>query len=121
MSSFQSPFQLSKYPMMIHKAENRVLEIQESIAVVVDQLACHDAEIEKAIAKNESLKNEQQRKAYKLDAQREDDYVGLQTELKDLKFQLADAEIDLNLYRNQFSVAKIEARLEIAQLEQAAA
>jgi hypothetical protein len=113
--------QLSQYPRAIARAEEVVLNLQEQIAVVADQLACMDAGIEKAIARDESLKNEQQRKACRIEAQRSEDYVILQSELKDLKFQQGEKEIELTRLRNEFSVAKLEARLEIAQLEREAA
>jgi seryl-tRNA synthetase len=112
---------LTAYPRTIAKAEETVLAVQEEIAVVADQLACMDADIEKVITHDDTLKNEQQRKAYRIEAQRSEDYVSLQNALKNLKFKLAEQEIELNRIRNEFSVAKLEARLAIAQLEQAAA
>jgi hypothetical protein len=112
---------LNQFPRAIAKAEADVLSVQTEIAIVVDQLASRDADIEKAIATNEALKNDQQRKAFRIDSQREYDYIALQTDLKDLKFKQAKAEIDLNQLQNEFSVAKLEARLQIAHLEQIAA
>jgi hypothetical protein len=112
-----SNFSLSALVDRIYTAEQELLKSQDGVAVVVDQLAFLDAEIEAAIASNPELKNDQQRKAAKLEAQRDNYYVEFKNSLISAKKNVAKAEIELNYWRNLFSAKKLEARLEIYRLE----
>jgi hypothetical protein len=115
-----SNFSLSALVDRIYTAEQELLKYQDGVAVVVDQLAFLDAEIEVAIASNAELKNDQQRKAAKLEAQRDNYYVELKNSLIRAKKKVATAEIEVNYWRNLFSAKKLEARLEVYRLESVA-
>ena len=101
----------------IFTAEQELLKCQDSVTVIADQLAMFDAEIEAAIAANSDLKNDQQRKAAKLEAQRENSYVELKNSLIRAKKKVGKAEIEVNYWRNLFSARKMETRLEISRLD----
>ena len=79
-----------------------------------------DGEIELKIAFNKELKNEQQRKTKRLELKQEPDYLQVKAALTEATEKRDREVIQLNLLRNQFSVAKLEARQAIANLESVA-
>lgn len=113
-------YSLSSLVDRIYTAEQELLKYQDKVAVVVDQLALFDAEIEVAIASNPELKNDQQRKAAKLEAQRDNYYVEHKNSLIRAKKKVSATEIEVNYWRNLFSAKKLEARLEVYRLESVA-
>ena len=72
------------------------------------------------IASNKELKNEQQRKTKRLELKQEPDYLQVKAALTEATEKRDREVIQLNLLRNQFSVAKLEARQAIANLESVA-
>ncbi len=72
------------------------------------------------IAFNKELKNEQQRKTKRLELKQEPDYLQVKAALIEATEKRDKTVIQLNLLRNQFSVAKLEARQAIANLESVA-
>ncbi len=108
---------LSEYPEAIAQAEAKLLKLNQEIEIQSQLLSYLDTEIEKNIASNKDLKNDQQRKCKRLELQQEQDYLEIKTNLKEAKDDKDEQLIKLNLIRNQFSVAKLEAKLQIAQLE----
>jgi hypothetical protein len=112
-----SNYTLSNLVDRIYTAEQELLRCQDAVAVVVDKLAVLDADIEAEIAGNSDFRNDQQRKAAKLEAQRDNLYVVQKNCLMEAKKKVTKAEIELNYWRNLFSAKKLEARLEILRLE----
>ena len=111
---------LSSLVDRIYTAEQELLKYQDGVAIIVDQLAFLDSEIEATIAGNTDLKNDQQRKAAKLEAQRDNYYVEQKNSLIRAKKKVATAEVEVNYWRNLFSAKKLEARLEVYRLESVA-
>jgi hypothetical protein len=108
---------INEYPQAIARIEEKILVVSREVEIQTELLSFMDGEIETAIASDPQLKNEQQRKAKRLELQQQPDYLAAKSSLKEAKEQQARLAIMLNLLRNQFSAAKLEARLQIAQLE----
>lgn len=108
---------LNQYPKAIACLEESLLQASLDIEIYSEQLSFMDADIEAAIASDSSLKNEQMRKARRLEMQQDQDYLDIKSRLKDAKLQRDRHSIQLNLLKNEFSVAKLEARTAIASLE----
>ena len=111
---------LNEYPQAIADIELRIFHTTQDIEIQTERLSFLDGEIETAIAADKTLKNEQQRKTRRLELQQEPDYLEAKSALKEAKRTRDGWNIKLNLLRNQFSVAKLELRMAIAQLESAA-
>lgn len=108
---------LPEYPQAIARAAEKHLQASQEVEIQSELLDFLTGEIEAAIADNPNLKNEQQRKAKRLALTQEPDYLAAKIALKQALFKRERLQIRLNLLRNQFAVAKLEARLQIAQLE----
>ena len=119
---------LNEYPNALSEAapsatantELKILGLSKEIEIQTERLGFMDAEIEKVIAQDKDLKNEQQRKTRRLELQQQPDYLQTKSALKEAKQTRDSWNISLNLLRNQFSVAKLEMRMAIAKLESAA-
>jgi len=109
--------QLKQFPNKIAKAETKILNLESEIAIYKENLSFMDGEIELAIASNKELKNEQHRKTRRLELRQQPDYLQAKAALTEANEKRSKAQIDLNLLRNQFSVAKLETRVAIANLE----
>ena len=107
---------LNQYPTAIAQVEEALLKASIDVEVQTELLSFMDGEIEAMIASDSALKNEQHRKARRLDLQQQPDYLQGKIALKEAKEDRERLQIKLNWLRNQFSVAKLEARLQIAQL-----
>jgi hypothetical protein len=108
---------LSQYPKAIASLEETLLQASLNVEIYGEHLSFMDAEIEIEIACDGDLKNDQMRKAKRLELQQQPDYLDAKTRLKDAKVQRERLSIELNQTRNEFSVAKLEARNAIANLE----
>ncbi len=111
---------LNQFPLKIAEAETKVLNLDRQVTIYKEQLSFMDGEIETAIALNKELKNEQQRKTKRLELKQEPDYLQAKASLTEATEKRDREVIQLNLLRNQFSVAKLEARQAIANLESVA-
>ena len=109
--------QLKEYPQAIAKAETKLMKLNQEIEIQSQLLSYLDAEIEKSIALDKDLKNEQQRKSKRLELQQSPDYLEIKTNLKEAKDNKDEQLITIKLLINQFSVAKLEAKSQIAGLE----
>ncbi len=113
---------LQIFPVTIADLERRLLKQNQAIRELKEEIEGCDFGFDAEIAFDETLKNDLQRKVRRRElAASNQDY---QTLL--LKFQKATAvarliEIDLDLTKNQFAVAKLEARERIASVEEAVA
>ena len=108
---------LNQFPLKIAEAETQILGLYRQVTIYKEQLSFMDGEIETAIALNKELKNEQQRKTKRLELKQEPDYLQAKAALTEATEKRDKAVIQLNLLRNQFSVAKLETRQAIANLE----
>jgi multidrug resistance efflux pump len=112
---------LADYPLAIAKLERRILKTSKCIRRCQTHLEQLSVMIEQAIATDLDLKNEQQRKAKRLELLSTSDYQSAQRVLQTYGDRRAALEINLTLLKNRFSVAKLEQRAAIAQMEAIAA
>lgn len=110
---------LPEFPQAIAHLEEKLFRASHEVEVQTELLSFMDREVEAAIAKA-GLKNEQHRKAKRLELQQEPDYLEVKANLKEAKEERERLTIQLNLLRNQFSVAKLEIKWAIASMESAA-
>ncbi len=109
---------LNQYPEAIAKLQRQILDLDQNIISLAESVKIFEAEIDKAIAFDGSLKNDAQRKAKKIEMQQSDgDYYQSSRLLKETKEKRDSLAIDLELVRNRFTVAKLEKREAIAKLE----
>jgi len=107
---------MSQYPAAIAQAAQTVNDLDSQIQAV--QLNIHrlEASIDKQIAFDAELKNESQRKARRFELLEVNlEYQHALNTVMRLTNQKANAVANLEYLRNQFSVAKLEARLAIAR------
>lgn len=102
----------------------KILQIEQAIATLGYELtkkkralAAEDAAIEEAIATNESLKNDQQRRAAKAKARTSDLYTEIEQSIEDREQEIARKTAELHYWRNNLSILKLEAELAIATLK----
>ncbi len=110
-------YHLNQFPLKIAEAETLILSLERTVNIYKEQLSFMDAEIEISIASNKELKNEQQRKTKRLELKQQPDYLQVKVALTEANEKRDKEVIQLNLLRNQFSVAKLETRVAIANLE----
>lgn len=109
---------LADYPQAIAKLQRQILDLDQSLISLSESVKIFEAEIDKAIAFDASLKNDTQRKAQRIQMQQTDgDYYQSSLLLKQTKEKRDSLAIDLEFLRNQFSILKLEKREAIAQLE----
>ncbi|EDX75134.1 hypothetical protein [Coleofasciculus chthonoplastes] len=107
---------MSQYPAAIAQAAQTVNDLDSQIQAV--QLNIHrlEASIDKQIAFDSELKNDSQRKARRFELLEVNlEYQHALNTVMRLTNQKANAVANLEYLRNQFSVAKLEARLAIAR------
>ena len=102
---------------------NKIYSLEQDLRTAKIELACledsmdlYKFEVEKAIASDDTLKNDNQRKAKRLELQNKPDYSQMITSIVKAKDKINHLEIELNLSNNRFSVAKLRSRHEIANL-----
>ena len=109
--------QLSNFPHAIATASYEFLKIGTEIRFVRSSILEIEAEIDSCIAFGE-FKNDSQRKAAKAQMLKENEsYSELASRLQKLTDAYSNAEIGMNLIKNNFAVAKLEARERIAKIE----
>ncbi len=111
---------LKQYPKAIASVEEKLLRLNQEIEIQNQLISFLDADIEKAIANDKDLKNEQQRKTKRLELQQQPDYLEVRRKLTEIKEERDFNLIKLNQLRSEFSVMKLELRMQIANLEAAA-
>jgi hypothetical protein len=112
---------LKSYPKAIAQKQQEILVQDQQIRkaqVVVDRF---EAEVEKAIAFNDQLKNELQRKVTKTEMLQDQGYLAAIAELQGLQDQRSLLVIELQLLQNQFTLGKLDIRASIALQEAAIA
>ncbi|MBV8884996.1 MAG: hypothetical protein JO235_13515 [Chroococcidiopsidaceae cyanobacterium CP_BM_RX_35] len=108
--------QLNHYPTAIAQAAQRVNEIDVSQLAVQQVIHRMEGHADRVAAFEPELKNDNQRKARRFEVLLTDqEYQKAVDTAMRLAGEKANALAHLEYLRNQFSVAKLEARLAIAQ------
>ena len=108
--------QLNHYPTAIAQAAQRVNEIDVSQLAVQQVIHRMEGHADRVAAFEPELKNDNQRKARRFEVLLIDqEYQKAVDKAMQLTGEKANALAHLEYLRNQFSVAKLEARLAIAQ------
>ncbi len=107
---------MSQYPAAIVQAAQVVNELDTQIAAVGQHIARLEGNADRTAAFEQGLKNEDQRRGRRFELLCVDpEYQTAQNTLMRLMSEKASAIAHLEYLRNQFSVAKLEARMAIAQ------
>ena len=108
--------QLSHYPSAIAQATQRVNEIDSQLMAVQQQVNRFEGNADRVAAFEMDLKNDAQRKARRFEVLLVNlEYQkAIDTQIR-LTTEKANALAHLEYVRSQFSVAKLEARLALAQ------
>ncbi|WP_341525830.1 hypothetical protein WKK05_25095 [Nostoc sp. UHCC 0302] len=108
--------QLSHYPAAIAQAAQRTNEIDSQLMAVQYQINRFEGNADRAAAFDVDLKNDAQRKARRFEVLlvNQEYQKAMDTQIR-LTAEKANAIAHVEYLRNQFSVAKLEARLAIAQ------
>lgn len=112
---------LEEFPEIIL---DRTLDLNATlhqIETLQSELVLEDYQIGLAISNDETLRNEQMRKAHRQKLQLNPRYQGIKSELIAAKQALREQTAKLDLAQNQFRVAKLQAELTIAQARRSAA
>jgi hypothetical protein len=112
---------LRTYPKGIAKVQLQILRLDRRTRKAQQQLDGFTADIEQAIANDPDLKNDQQRKAKRLELMQDSKYSTLAEALAEASERRTRLEINLQLQRNEFAVRKLEYRDYIASKEAAIA
>jgi hypothetical protein len=108
--------QLSHYPSAIAQAAQRVNEVDSQLMAVQYQIDRFEGNADRISAFESDLKNDAQRKARRFEVLLvNQEYQKSMDTLIRLMAEKANAIAHLEYLRNQFSVAKLEARLAIVQ------
>ena len=109
-------FRLDQYPAAIAQAAHHVNELELNIAEIRQHLARLEGNADMVVAFETALKNDNQRKARRFEVLLvNQEYQKAMDTLIQLTTEKANALAHLEYLRNQFSVAKLQARLAIAQ------
>ncbi|BAZ15405.1 hypothetical protein NIES4071_72770 [Calothrix sp. NIES-4071] len=108
--------QLSHYPSAIAQASQRVNEIDSQLMAVQLQINRFEGNADRISSFDMDMKNDAQRKARRFEVLlvNQEYQKALDAQIR-LATEKANAIAHLEYLRNQFSVAKLEARLQIAQ------
>jgi hypothetical protein len=110
--------QLKHYPTAIATAQTELNRIKKAIRQTKDLIAKHELPIDKAILFDPELKNEGQRKLARAERIQTDEHLpALYEYLNNLTDGHDAAEVELNAQISRFTVAKLERRQTIAQME----
>ncbi|ALF52178.1 hypothetical protein ACX27_03830 [Nostoc piscinale CENA21] len=108
--------QMNHYPSAIAQAAQRVNELDSQLMAVQQQINRFEGNADRAAAFDVDLKNDAQRKARRFEVLLlNHEYQKAVDSQIQLTVEKANAIAHLEYLRNQFSVAKLEARLAIAQ------
>lgn len=108
--------QLNHYPSAIAQAAQRINEIDSQLMAVQHQINRFEGNADRVAAFEMDLKNDAQRRARRFEVLLVNhEYQKAMDTLIQLTAQKANAIAHLEYLRNQFSVAKLEARLKIAE------
>lgn len=109
---------LSTFPHAIATAQQKLLNLGRDITIVRNQLLLEENSIDQAIAFSSDFKNDSQRKTARQQMLQESNlYQSLSQQLINLQEKYNRADINLQLIRNNFTVAKLLMREKIASME----
>jgi hypothetical protein len=109
---------LSNFPHAIATAQQKLLNLGKDLTIVRNQLLLEENSIDQAIAFSSDFKNDSQRKTAKAQMLQESAlYQSLTQNLADLTDKYSRVDINLQLVKNNFTVAKLEMRERIAKME----
>ncbi len=107
---------LNQYPYAIAQASRSVNEVDQRMVELRQEIAIAEGKADLIVAFEINLKNDNQRRARRFEIlQADPNYQRLQDRLVQLTTDKANAIAHLEHVRNQFSVAKLEARWAIAE------
>jgi hypothetical protein len=112
---------LSDFPKAIADGERALLSQTQIVRSLKDTLELLDRRIDGIVATDPALTNEQLRRARKGELKNEKQYQVATLELRRAEEMQAALQIEVDYLKNQFSVAKLELRLRITELEAQAA
>lgn len=112
---------LFDYPQRIARVQHTLLRLDRRARKVQRALDCKTAEIEWAIAQDTELRNDQQRRARRLELTADLAYGALAETVMEYQDRRTRLEIQLQLLRDEFAVLKLRYRDEIASKEIASA
>jgi hypothetical protein len=108
---------LSDYPSAIAQSAKNLLKAERSLKSSKTKVDEITSQIDAAIAFDPELKNDVQRKAKRTELLQAECYVDAFTEFRFRTEQLEDQQVEHQLLKDQFTVAKLESRQAIASLE----
>lgn len=109
--------QLAKFPAAIATLELQVLAMSKEIESLTNQIKNIEGEVDSQVGNNPELKNDTQRKGAKTEIlQAHKGYKQLQQSLNIQQGERQEKQIELTKIINQFTVARLEMQLQIAQL-----
>ena len=109
---------LSNFPHAIATAQQKLLNLGKNLTFVRNQLLLEENSIDQAIAFSSDFKNDSQRKTAKAQMLQESAlYQSLTQNLADITDKYNRVDINLQLVKNNFTVAKLEMRERIAKME----
>jgi hypothetical protein len=109
---------LSNFPHAIATAQQKLLNLGKDLTIVRNQLLLEENSIDQAIAFSSDFKNDSQRKTAKAQMLQESAlYQSLTQNLAGLTDKYNRVDINLQLVKNNFTVAKLEMRERIAKME----
>jgi len=110
--------QLSNFPHAIATAQQKLLNLGKDITIVRNALLLEENSVDQTIAFSSDFKNDSQRKTAKAQMLQESAlYQSLTQNLADLTDKYNRVDINLQLVKNNFTVAKLEMRERIAKME----
>lgn len=107
---------LDQYPSAIAQASHHVNELEQHLVEIRQHIARLEGNADMVVAFETALKNDNQRKARRFEVlQVNQEYQRALDALNRATTEKANALAHLEHLRNEFSVAKLEARMAIAQ------
>ena len=109
---------LSNFPHAIATAQQKLLNLGRDITIARNALLLEENSVDQAIAFSSDFKNDSQRKTAKAQMLQESAlYQSLTQNLAGLTDKYNRVDINLQLVKNNFTVAKLEMRERIAKME----
>jgi hypothetical protein len=109
---------LRNYPTAIAKLERKLHRLDVEIRHHQNATERLTAQIERIIATDPDLRNDQHRKARRSELMEQEDYTQALDALQAAQDERTLLRIDLQLLRDHFRVALLETRQAVAQIEQ---
>jgi hypothetical protein len=107
---------LDQYPSAIAQASHHVNELEQNLGEIRQHIARLEGNADMVVAFETALKNDNQRKARRFEVlQVNQEYQRAMDSLNRATTEKAHALAQLERLRNEFSVAKLEARMAIVQ------